>query len=1595
VGFVCFRLNFIGMVMSVSIIFLIFALILARTNARNDCADPLSCYLNSLEIDIPDMCQDVKGTDLCIKNFACYGINLGGLPSKYVAPTTLDVGVEGLGTNCKGDYSYGHLIHGSASAIVNATNFDVGLYIGKEGEMPVSATFSHCEVTSMDVTISFSSKILDGLAPMIEKMLKDMFYKLLCTELPQFLETNVTSTLVNVVDPKLQVIIDSQPSPVPTYNSHYTAWGDSIVSKIKKIMDKVEGVADLKDFLLCMITPSTAEKLQRPMIGALQALFLSQPGDFTDNGGSDGAWQNEEASSGYRLPTNLVILQKANFPPGYNSSVTLTSVQLRGLDTITALDILEPLENSNVTLRTVVGFQNLTVELGLELDIVPTGASHKLGAARVRGRDKYTEHLKVTLALQEMSFLMDLVVAVDAFVLKSYFLDQLSTRACWLSALKELSIANLQLHTTVVELAGVQVAGSAGALEAQVLALINNAVLLVISPEGFGQLTTDVLNGALQGPLRASFNERAAQQLADAHKDLPCLTHYPYNDHPDYIVWANSTLVKTVDFIVNDLLGYQGVNKLMNCATNGTGEVALNTSRLSVSLGGLNSFYELKVLSPLPESANDAKLPYELESSVGLGYCPYVGSSRCNPFELLISFNPEAAVSAMGSSVNSQMTSAVVQALSAFDLSLSLSNFTMYLNTELKMDKDGLRDTQYGQLGTHGCVESSFSEVAIEKVNLHVADARLSIDQGGMQRNVTFLIDKVLDAITRDDKISERNNQIAYELSVAEETCLAGGVAPNVVTTDDDGSGDNASLDWEWEMFILVVGCLSCLVLLLVAYHRWGRAGKGLAGCTPAFALQRAQEESPDMPFWTRMYYRWDCKNSLLFHPEVPLWVRIAAPVCILGDIAMFLASNIDPSAVSVMVKLVIGQKTIDVGSVFDFGLKSTVVDMWDAKVYTLAILILFFSGAWPYVKLLSMLVAWVAPPKLVSVGRRETILVTLDVLGKWSLIDFFVMILMLCAFYFNIYIGQEIAVNVTVLPKWGFYSFLLATMISLGLGHIILACHRLVTEPKVLPIPEEFCPHESLSSVTYEIPLNDRDVRNLVRAYASSPEEEVEELVAPLASVSEPTTPAVLNQSQHSNVFSSPLPTDVPDAALHARSGTTMLVQVRTAGKVLVVLLLMVTALFVVAGTFMLTMRFEFKGLVGLMLKDAADVDYSFVTVGTSIPEHSGVPNDFATRWLQASLFLFGQAMPLALLLTMLILWLVPMTLGWQRTLFVLAEVLNAWSALDVFCISIAAALLEIQQFAAFIVGDSCDSINVILEEYMDEALEGDDKCFDVVAKLDQVIQLHYIASCFWLVLILIAVRFSFLTGLLVALHGCSAPDRHMPASAQHRALGHSSPPESQRTGQRADAALVARHGRRSGERSTAWSALQRASARDGHQGAAGRTQSPAAAGGPRTVRRGVQGGSRGPCFRPRAAEGAASVSSSSCQRPRHGGCLSEWQRQRRRQQRALHDEQQQRHGGGQRRQRRLCGGRSEGDLVVLAEHAQLHAVISSGPRCVQAGAPLLRPHPASRPAGAAGCDRQPGLLPELRRRTATHRVLCGGLGVEGWVYITGPRYS
>jgi hypothetical protein len=121
---------------------------------------------------------------------------------------------------------------------------------------------------------------------------------------------------------------------------------------------------------------------------------------------------------------------------------------------------------------------------------------------------------------------------------------------------------------------------------------------------------------------------------------------------------------------------------------------------------------------------------------------------------------------------------------------------------------------------------------------------------------------------------------------------------------------------------------------------------------------------------------------------------------------------------------------------------------VWDAKVYALATLIAFFSGAWPYVKLICLFVCLTFPTRYLNQERRETALVIMDILGKWSLIDFYVMILFMSAFALKINLSSpdpvspqlinKIVINTYVLPKWGIYSFLIATISALSKSALI-----------------------------------------------------------------------------------------------------------------------------------------------------------------------------------------------------------------------------------------------------------------------------------------------------------------------------------------------------------------------------------------------------------------------------------------------------------------------------------------------------------------------------------------------------------------------------
>ena len=146
--------------------------------------------------------------------------------------------------------------------------------------------------------------------------------------------------------------------------------------------------------------------------------------------------------------------------------------------------------------------------------------------------------------------------------------------------------------------------------------------------------------------------------------------------------------------------------------------------------------------------------------------------------------------------------------------------------------------------------------------------------------------------------------------------------------------------------------------------------------------------------------------------------------------------------------------------------------------------------------------------------------------------------------------------------------------------------------------------------------------------------------------------------------------------------------------------------------GAAVYTFSFTFGGLAAWALQlispSLIQSSYSLISLGADIPSVADpTVNPSGPAVIQAVFYIFAFATPLLQLLALLALWFVPLRTSRQFQLFVAAEILHAWSGLEVFVVSILAALLEIQQFVAFIVEPYCGVPNFGLSTAIDTALE------------------------------------------------------------------------------------------------------------------------------------------------------------------------------------------------------------------------------------------------------------------------------------------------
>ncbi len=313
--------------------------------------------------------------------------------------------------------------------------------------------------------------------------------------------------------------------------------------------------------------------------------------------------------------------------------------------------------------------------------------------------------------------------------------------------------------------------------------------------------------------------------------------------------------------------------------------------------------------------------------------------------------------------------------------------------------------------------------------------------------------------------------------------------------------------------------------------------------------------------------------------------------------------------------------------------------------------LVLVFSGIWPYVKLLVMLFAWFSNDKWLPFKQRERLLIWLDAFGKYSLVDSFILVLMLVSFRFHVDLDLPLlkVVDSFVIPRDGFYTFFCATILSLMIGHIVTFLHR----------------YSMMPHISNNLQNQRESIRN--------------------------------------HIFEKKYPYQ-------------RLIQISNRGKWLWFIFNMATIILLVIGATEKCFLFEFKGLSGLVLGNEREARYSLISLGTSLPLSVRDPSDLGIICIQWTYFFFALVMPFASIMTVNALFHIPMTLKNQNRVFIFAEICNAWSAIEVFLLSVLASMLELSQFAAFMVGHHCDFLKgSLLRDLFDE----DDTCFSVESRL------------------------------------------------------------------------------------------------------------------------------------------------------------------------------------------------------------------------------------------------------------------------------------
>lgn len=400
-----------------------------------------------------------------------------------------------------------------------------------------------------------------------------------------------------------------------------------------------------------------------------------------------------------------------------------------------------------------------------------------------------------------------------------------------------------------------------------------------------------------------------------------------------------------------------------------------------------------------------------------------------------------------------------------------------------------------------------------------------------------------------------------------------------------------------------------------------------------------------------------DDSHCLAMEQFIPWFVKVFYPCALLFVLLLFVYADLDLSAAVHIVMAAKGQSVL-VGPMFSFSLLSMVVLSWNAGAIVISVMVALASGIWPLAKLMMLCFCWLAPPSTLSRKQRGRFLYLLDVCGKYSFLDSWLMVLSLNAFSLEWQsLGDEKALmKVQMTHLKSFYFFVAATALSLLLGHVASEAHvrtahnrhrlNLCSEPAALSaaelLSEDGAPRDKVAR-----PLESRGPSS---AAVEGNDFEDSQASEDTVSSHHPSEKSMKDKHAAAERLSVR-----PLASFASRWTRVAITSALTTTLVMIIASLSVTSFYIsMTGIFT-----EF------IFGEEVRIDYSLITVGLSVPSaHEGNAGMYV---LEIVYILLAVLLPVVSMIALMALLLVPMRLATQEMLIRACYIVDMWACFDV----------------------------------------------------------------------------------------------------------------------------------------------------------------------------------------------------------------------------------------------------------------------------------------------------------------------------------------